>query len=466
MKRFFLGRLTLRTLTLVLIEHELIVLAVTLAAVVRFDAAVVSVELTNGSLLWRATLIALVLQVALHYCDLYDLRTLADRRNLVVGLIQALGASSLILAVLYYWLPSLIIGRGVFVIASVFVILLVAGWRLAFEWFALRVGPAERLLIVGTGRGAVALARELFEHRQELGVELVGFVDADPKLVGTSLINPGVVGTIDDIPAIVRERSVDRVVVSLADARGKLPMDGLLNMKLNDGVQFDHLASVYEEYTGKIAVENLRPSWLIFSQGFSKSRVLAVAKRGMDVLVALIGLVMLAPVIALVAIAVRLTSSGPAFYRQRRVGHHGRVFVIHKFRSMRADAEAATGAVWSVENDPRVTPVGRFLRRTRLDEVPQLWNVLVGDMSIVGPRPERPEFVADLTAQIPFYGQRHVVRPGVTGWAQIRHSYGSSVDDALHKLQYDLFYIKHMSIALDLFICLETLKTVLVRRGS
>ena len=466
MKKLFLGRLTLRTLTLILIEHELIVLAVTLAAVVRFDAAAVSVELTNGSLLWRATLIALVLQVALHYCDLYDLRTLADRRNLVVGLIQALGASSLILAVLYYWLPSLIIGRGVFVIASVFVILLVAGWRLAFEWFALRVGPAERLLIVGTGRGAVALARELFEHRQELGVELVGFVDADPKLVGTSLINPGVVGTIDDIPAIVRERSVDRVVVSLADARGKLPMDGLLNMKLNDGVQFDHLASVYEEYTGKIAVENLRPSWLIFSQGFSKSRVLAVAKRGMDVLVALLGLLMLAPVIALVAIAVRLTSSGPAFYSQRRVGYHGRVFVIHKFRSMRADAEAATGAVWSVENDPRVTPVGRFLRRTRLDEVPQLWNVLVGDMSIVGPRPERPEFVADLTAQIPFYGQRHVVRPGVTGWAQIRHSYGSSVDDALHKLQYDLFYIKHMSIALDLFICLETLKTVLVRRGS
>ena len=456
----------MRTLTLVLVEHELIVLAVVLAAAVRFDATLVTSELVSGSLLWRASLIALVLQNALHYCDLYDLRTLTDRRNLVVGLIQALGASSLMLAVLYYWLPSLIIGRGVFVIASVFVIILVAGWRLAFEWFALRAGPAERLLIVGTGRAAVALAKELFDHRQELGVELVGFVDADPKLVGMSLINPGVVGTIDDIPAIVRERNVDRVVVSLADARGKLPMDGLLNMKLNDGVQFDHLASVYEEYTGKIAVENLRPSWLIFSQGFSKSRVLGVFKRGMDVLAALIGLMILAPVIALVAIAVRLTSSGPALYRQRRVGYNGRVFVIHKFRSMRVDAEAVTGAVWSVENDPRVTPIGRFLRRTRLDEVPQLWNVLVGDMSIVGPRPERPEFVADLTAQIPFYGQRHVVRPGLTGWAQVRHSYGSSVEDALQKLQYDLFYIKHLSIALDMFICLETLKTVLVRRGS
>ena len=353
-----------------------------------------------------------------------------------------------------------------FVIASVFVIVLVAGWRLAFEWFALRVGPAERLLIVGTGAAAVALAKELFDRRQELGVELVGFVDADPRLVGTSLINPGVVGTIAQIPSIVRERKVDRVVVSLADARGKLPMDGLLSMKLNDGVQFDHLASVYEEYTGKIAVENLRPSWLIFSQGFRKSHMLALAKRGLDLVVAAVGLAIMAPVLGLVAVAIRLTSPGPALYSQRRVGKDGHVFIIHKFRSMRADAEARTGAVWSVENDPRVTPLGRILRRTRLDEVPQLWNVLIGDMSMVGPRPERPEFVADLTTRIPFYGQRHVVRPGVTGWAQVRHSYGSTVDDALQKLQFDLFYIKHLSIAFDLFICLETLKTVLVRRGS
>lgn len=466
MRKLFLGRLTFRTATLVLIEHELIVLAVTLAAVLRFDLGSVAAELTNGSLLWRASLIAGVLQIALHYCDLYDLRTLSDRRDLVIGLIQALGGASLMLAVLYYWIPQLVIGRGVFVIASVFVIVLVAGWRLAFEWFALRVGPAERLLIVGTGAAAVALAKELFDRRQELGVELVGFVDADPKLVGTSLINPGVVGTIEQIPSIVRERKVDRVVVSLADARGKLPMDGLLSMKLNDGVQFDHLASVYEEYTGKIAVENLRPSWLIFSEGFRKSHILALAKRGLDIVAAALGIAILSPVMVLVAIAIRLTSPGAALYSQRRVGKDGRIFVIHKFRSMRADAEARTGAVWSTENDPRVTPLGRILRRTRLDEVPQLWNVLVGDMSIVGPRPERPEFVADLTIQIPFYGQRHVVRPGVTGWAQVRHSYGSTVEDALQKLQFDLFYIKHLSIAFDLFICLETLKTVLVRRGS
>ena len=459
-------RVAVRIATLAIIEHVLIVLAVGLAAAIRFDAGMLQHELTTGNLIWRASLIAAVLQVSLHYCDLYDLRTLTDRRELVIGLIQALGAASLVLAVLYYWLPALIIGRGVFVIASVFVMVLVAGWRLAFEWLSLRVGPAERLLIVGTEGAAVALARELFDRRQELGVEIVGFVDSNPAMVGTPLINPGVIGTVDEIPQIVRERKVDRVVVSLADARGKLPMDGLLSMKLNDGVQFDHLASIYEKYTGKIAVENLRPSWLIFSSGFRKSHVIGAAKRLLDLSLAILGLLIAAPLMGVIAIAVRLSSPGPAFYSQRRVGKDGRVFSIHKFRSMYVDAEARTGAVWATENDPRVTPVGRFLRRCRFDEIPQLWNVLIGDMSFVGPRPERPEFVASLTEQIPFYGQRHVVRPGVTGWAQVRHSYGFSVEDALQKLQFDLFYIKNMSIGFDLFICLETLKTVLVRRGS
>ncbi|HEY7497070.1 MAG TPA: TIGR03013 family XrtA/PEP-CTERM system glycosyltransferase [Vicinamibacterales bacterium] len=466
MTKFLLGRVTVRTAILALVEHIYVVVAVILAAVTRLGVEKVSETLLGEGLLWRASLIGLVLQVSLHYCDLYDFRKIADRRGLVVSLIQALGGTSLVLAVLYYWIPHLIIGRGVFVLASVFVAAPVAGWRLAFERLSLWVGPAERLLIVGTSDASVALARELFERRQELGVDLVGFVDADPGRVGASLINPGVIGTVADIPSIVRNAKVDRVVVSLADARGKLPMGALLQMKLIDGVQFDHLASVYEQYTGKIAVENLRPSWLIFSDGFRKGRVLSGAKRVLDVLVASFGLLLAAPFLVLIAIAIRATSPGPALYHQRRVGKDGRTFMIHKFRSMRPDAEAKTGVVWSTAGDPRVTPVGRFLRRTRLDEIPQLWNILRGDMSFVGPRPERPEFVANLTEQIPFYGQRHVVRPGLTGWAQVRHSYGSSVEDALQKLQFDLFYIKHISIAFDLFICLETLKTVLVRRGS
>ena len=243
-------------------------------------------------------------------------------------------------------------------------------------------------------------------------------------------------------------------------------MDELLHMKLNDGVRFDHLASVYAEYTGKIAVENLRPSWFVFSEGFRKGRLLNLAKRALDVAVSAVSLFILSPVMALVALGIRLTSPGAVFYHQARVGMNGRVFTVHKFRSMRVDAESGTGAVWSHAGDPRVTPFGRLLRRTRLDEIPQFWNILAGDMSIVGPRPERPEFVEELKAEIPFYGQRHVVRPGLTGWAQVRHSYGSSVEDSLQKLQFDLYYIKNMSVALDVFIMAATVKTVVLRRGA
>jgi exopolysaccharide biosynthesis polyprenyl glycosylphosphotransferase len=204
----------------------------------------------------------------------------------------------------------------------------------------------------------------------------------------------------------------------------------------------------------------------VFSEGFRKGRLLNLAKRALDVAVSAVSLFILSPVMALVALGIRLTSPGAVFYHQARVGMNGRVFTVHKFRSMRDDAESGTGAVWSRAGDPRVTPFGRFLRRTRLDEIPQFWNILAGDMSIVGPRPERPEFVEELKGEIPFYGQRHVVRPGLTGWAQVRHSYGSSVEDSLQKLQFDLYYIKNLSIAFDLFIMLETIKTVLVRRGS
>ena len=256
------------------------------------------------------------------------------------------------------------------------------------------------------------------------------------------------------------------MVVSLADARGKLPMDKLLEMKL-DGVSFDHLTSVYEEYTGKIAVENLRPSWLIFSPGFRKTRRLLLVKRLFDIVGAGIGLILTAPIVFLLAIVVKLTSPGPAFYSQRRVGRDGRVFVVRKLRSMCANAERDTGPVWTKSTgDARITRVGRFLRRTRLDELPQFWSILAGHMSLVGPRPERPEFVESLMVQIPFYGQRHVVKPGLTGWAQVRYTYGATVEDAVEKLQYDLFYIKNMSIALDLFIAFETVKTVLLRRGQ
>jgi sugar transferase (PEP-CTERM system associated) len=456
--------LSRRSVALIACETALIVAAVCVGAVIRLGTGAWDLLFVHGDI-GKALVIALVCQVSLYYADLYELKIVSDRRGLFVGVVQALSATSFLLAALYFWVPSLVIGRGVFVASAALVLVVVAGWRFVFEWLMRRVAPRERLLLVGTGAAAVGLARELFQRRQELGVEIVGFVDPDPARVGAPVINPGVIGTIEDIPSIVRARGVDRVVVSLADARGKLPMDKLLEMKL-DGVSFDHLASVYEELTGKIAVENLRPSWLIFSSGFKKSRLLTSGKRLLDITAASLGMVLAGPIMAIVAAAVKLTSAGPVVYSQQRVGQMGRVFTVYKFRSMRQDAEAGTGAVWARKNDDRVTPIGRFIRRTRLDELPQLWNVLNGDMSLVGPRPERPEFVQKLTEEIPFYGQRHVVRPGLTGWAQVRYTYGSSVEDSLEKLQYDLFYIKNLSIPLDLFIMFSTVKTVILRKGA
>jgi len=454
-----------RPIVLIAGESCALIGAVVAGMFVRFGDTSLSI-LVQENRLAKGLLIVLVTQITLYYKDLYDLRAIAGIRDLTTRLLEAIGTTSLLLATLYFLAPDLIVGRGVFLISAAFIVSFVVGWRIAFAWLTRRVSPRERLLLVGTSAAAVDLARELFERRQELGVEIVGFVDPDPARLGAPLINPGVIGVIDDIPSLVNDLNVDRVVVSLSDARGKLPMDRLLTIRLENGVAFDHLASVYEQYTGKIALENLRPSWLIFSEGFRKTRMLLAAKRVVDVLFSTVGLLIGFPLMVLVGIAVKLTSAGPLLYHQTRVGLHGREFRVHKFRTMRVDAESSTGPVWSTANDPRVTPVGNFLRRTRLDEMPQLWNVLTGEMSFVGPRPERPEFVQQLTNEIPFYGQRHVVKPGLTGWAQVRYTYGATVEDAVQKLQYDLYYIKNMAIALDVVIVVETIKTVIMRKGA
>jgi lipopolysaccharide/colanic/teichoic acid biosynthesis glycosyltransferase len=429
-----------RTVLLVVSEAGLILGAVVLAVWVRLGRDALDALLDEYGLL-KALLITGSCQFCLYYADLYDLRIVADRRELFVRTLQALGATSLIVAVFYFWFPALILGRGVFVIAAVLVVLVTISWRMAFVWATTLARPRERILLVGTNPAAIQLARELHDRRAELGVEIVGFVDADPTRVGEELVNPGLIGTVDDIPSLVQTLAVDRVVVSLTDARGKLPMDRLLDMRMS-GVSFAQLPSVYEEYTGKIAIDNLRPSWLIFSDGFAKVTAFGGVTRIIDLAGAclLVGLAL--PLMALAALAVKITSTGPALYKQQRVGMNGRRFTIYKFRSMRADAEASTGAVWATPGrDPRVTWVGGLLRRSRVDELPQLWNVLC-------------------------YGQRHIVRPGLTGWAQVRYAYGASVEDAMEKLQYDLFYIKNRSIALDLYIIFETLKTVVTRSGS
>jgi sugar transferase (PEP-CTERM system associated) len=452
-----------RSTTLIVSETALILGAVVTSA--HFGVGGQSWPVVVADTLPKALVITSVCQLCLYYGDLYDdPHAGGSRTELFIRTLQALGITLLILAALYTLFPALIVARGVLAPAATMAVAALIGWRLGFAWVARQVGPRERLLLVGTGTAAFALARELQAHEED-GVQMVGFVDDDVQSeasTGPLLF----LGTFDDIPALVRARSVDRVVISLADARGKLPMDKLLEMKL-DGVRFDYLASVYEEYTGKIAVENLRPSWLIFSPGFRKTRRLLGIKRTIDVVGGAVGLVLSTPIVLALAAAIKLTSPGPVFYSQRRVGRDGRVFTVHKLRSMCVDAERDTGPVWTrAGGDSRITPLGRLMRRTRLDELPQFWTILAGHMSLVGPRPERPEFVQSLNQQIPFYGQRHVVKPGLTGWAQVRYTYGATVEDAFEKLQYDLFYIKNMSIALDVFIIFETIKTVLLRRGQ
>jgi sugar transferase (PEP-CTERM system associated) len=256
------------------------------------------------------------------------------------------------------------------------------------------------------------------------------------------------------------------VVVALEDFRGRLPVADLLRCRLS-GVRVEEVTTFLERLTGKILVKDLRPSWFVFSEGFNRPRIFGNAKRSAEFMLALVGLLIALPLLGLIALLVKLDSAGPIVYGQERVGERGRVFKLFKVRTMRTDAEADTGPVWSRRgHDPRVTRLGRVLRKLRLDEIPQLWNVLRGEMSFVGPRPERPHFVEQLRAVIPYYDERHTVKPGITGWAQVKFGYGSNLEDAEEKLQYDLYYIKHMSIMLDLRIVFDTAKVMALGRGA
>jgi sugar transferase (PEP-CTERM system associated) len=320
-----------------------------------------------------------------------------------------------------------------------------------------------RVVVLGTGRGVNTLVALQRTGAQPFTV--LGFVDDDPAAAERVPAGYELLGKSQDLLNIVEELQAELVVVALADMRGAVPTGQLVECRLR-GIRVEDWPTFYEKQTGKILVTDLRPSWLIYSDGFVKTTLVQRVKRGIDLLGAAVGLLVTLPLMLLIALAIKLDSPGPVLFRQRRVGQHGRIFVLNKFRSMRADAEAGSGAVWAQPDDPRVTRVGRLLRKTRLDELPQLYNVLVGHMSFVGPRPERPEFVRMLQREIPFYLGRLAVKPGITGWAQVRHTYAASVDDTLEKLQYDLYYIKNLSPFLDLLIILDTLQVMLFARGA
>jgi sugar transferase (PEP-CTERM system associated) len=412
----------------------------------------------------KATLCTAAVLAALYYAELYERRS-RRRTELFLRLGQCMVAASVALAVVFFMVPPLQVGRGVFAFFVLTAWLGLLGWRLALlsTWSAL---PAlgDRVLILGTGVVAQKVAREMLK-RSPVGYRVLGFLTEHAVEVGRVLVDPSVLGTLSDLPALVPKLDVTLIVVAQEDRRQRLPVDALLRCRM-EGIEVIEATSLLESLSGRIPLRDLRPSWLIFSGGFSKPRLLARVKRTGEVVLSIVFLALACPLVGLVAFAVRLTSRGPVLYRQTRVGLGSRPFELLKFRTMRADAEAGSGPVWaSADNDPRVTPVGRFLRKARLDELPQLWNVAKGQMSFVGPRPERPHFVDKLRRVIPYYDERHSVRPGITGWAQVKFPYGSTLEDAEEKLEFDLYYVKHMSLLLDFAILLETAKVVLLGRG-
>ncbi len=401
--------------------------------------------------------------LCLYYNDLYDLTVVRTSREVIIRMLQAVGTASILIALLYLVAPALAVADGAFLPAAGVFLLGMLLWRIVFNRVATLQSFAERILIIGTDETARTVARQVLAQR-DFPYEIVGFIDEDPRRIGESIVNPRIVGTPADIQQLVADRGIDRIFVGLSDRRGRLPVRELLRAKLG-GVRVEDVNTVYERLTGKLMVEDLRPSWLIFSDDFRASRLTRQTKRAFDLLLAFVGLVIAAPLMVLVAIAVWFETGAPVFYRQERVGENGRRFMLNKFRSMRHDAEGAT-PMWARAADERITAVGGIIRKMRFDELPQLWNVLRGDMSFVGPRPERPFFVSQLAAQIPFYEQRHAVKPGITGWAQVKYRYGASLEDSLEKLRYDLYYVKHLSLPFDLTILFDTVKVVLFAKGA
>jgi sugar transferase (PEP-CTERM system associated) len=416
----------------------------------------------EGALVAKTAIIASVTLLTLYVADLYRVDFRVRRIELASRLFLALAAAVTITAAIGFALPPLRLGRLAYlhIVGAIALGLLVT--RLAWIAHGAKRRLNHRVLVLGVGASAGTLPELQYSGTRPFTI--LGFLEDAPDAADRVPTGFELLGKSKDLLSIADDLRPDLVLVALAEMRRALPAEDLLECRLR-GINVEEWPTFYEKQTGKILVTNLRPSWLIFSNGFVKTETTRMVKRVMDVGLALIGLGLSLPVMALVAAAIKLNSKGPVLFRQQRVGERGRIFVLNKFRSMSVDAER-NGAVWAQAHDPRVTRVGRWLRRSRLDELPQFWNVLVGDMSFVGPRPERPEFVGTLQKQIPFYMARHAVKPGITGWAQVRHHYAASVEDSMEKLQYDLYYIKNLSPLLDLVILMSTLQVVLFARGS
>jgi sugar transferase (PEP-CTERM system associated) len=441
-----------------------ILASIILAISVRFhNWHAIAMYFKQPGAVYRVVLPLIACELALYYHDVYNPQAVQRFTELLVRLLQSLGTACVALAVIYFTDPDHSLGRGIAILAALIILLSLFGWRVILGHERFQLGEPRRVLMVGTGAAGIALVREII-GRPELNLKVIGFLDEKGENIGKSLVNPGIIGGVANLQEIAKRERADRVVLALAERRGNTPVRELLDLKFA-GIGVEDAHTVWEEISGRIHLQHLSPSWLILSDGFRKPRLLLTIKRGIDFLVALLGLVVVLPVMMLIAIAIWIETGSPVLFRQERIGRRGKPFQILKFRSMCQDAESA-GAQWAGDGDDRVTRVGRVIRKLRFDEFPQFINVLRGEMSLVGPRPERPVFCELLEREIPLYAQRHSVRPGITGWAQVKYQYGGSVHESMRKLEYDLFYIKHLSMLLDLAIIFETVKVLLTGRGA
>jgi len=443
-----------------MIDFWLLIIAGELGWVVRAHQIGMDVGQVDGRL--AALLIyAVLVQTAMVSVGVYGSDALRSMRYATARLMVAVSLGIIALSVVYFLLPGRTLWRSNLFYAMVFTLVLLVGARVILGGFLGTAAFRRRVLVLGAGHRANRL-RNLGE-RPEAGFVIVGYVamSGQPPLIEEAISRDA----LPNLTRFVENLGVTEVVLALEERRNALPLKDLLRIKTT-GVHVNDFSTFVERETGRIDLDTVNPSWLIFSDGFSSGRMISGAvKRAFDIVASLLLLTLTLPLIVVFAILVKVDSRGPAFFRQRRVGLYGETFDVIKLRSMRIDAEAA-GAQWATQNDPRVTRVGRIIRKLRIDELPQTWTVLKGAMSFVGPRPERPEFVSDLEQHLPYYAERHMVKPGITGWAQINYPYGASIEDARHKLEYDLYYAKNYSPFLDLLILLQTLRVVIWHEGA
>ena len=466
MVQIFSQYIPIKTLLLSLLEILLVALAVLCGARLRFwnDPSEFEAYVQLPGFAWQLLPVIGIFQATFHYSDLYHLSGIRGRVEELLRVGQSIGSASLLLGILYLLFPGLLIGRGVFMISVGLVPVFILGNRIILDRTWRFAATPENVVILGTQDLGIIVSKEL-RRRNDLNLNVVGFVQGDTAPCAEQIADSRVLGNVAALEHIVHEHRVSRIIVALENQRGSLPVRELVKLRV-EGVRVEDVHSTMAALTGRVWLQTLRPSWFVFSEGFHRSRSTLFLKRVIDIAISSLFLVVTAPISLLLAIAIRLESRGGIIYRQERMGLNGKVFRVLKFRSMRQDAEAHNGAQWATANDPRVTRIGGFIRRFRIDELPQMINILRGDMSFVGPRPERPVFVEELRQKISYYDERHSVRPGLTGWAQVSYSYGASVEDALRKLEYDLFYLKNLSILFDCAIIIRTCRIVLMGQGS